>query len=1435
MKKHNKIRIFLSTCLVALATVFCGVLMSAAPVKANAEESGTLASTEFQTNGASVRVFRKNVDGTLKETDKTGIRFHVEMGAGYTVNGTPLLDEATLNEKNGAFKMADGYKTYTLVLPKSMLGGKDLTVENVESLGAVQIDTTGFWYSDKDGNWESVAYIYDIPAEKRTQVFSFRGVICDPNGNVVAMTDVAERHVAFVAKKSYDDTIAGNHNWGSMVEVAKKELLELIPTYELIYNVNGTETSETVLWGETPKNVPTFEIDNVGHVEKSAAWFDTTGSETIDLTAAMQYGNDRTLTLTASSSAEFQFTGVADYNNFTPEDTAYNGVKVYATLPKADFYTEAEWTNGTSKMVEIDAKAVKVEYQGTGTFNGLQGVWTLLEGSGSGAQVRLVFAFDSSTMKNGDKITVKAGSIFYYNGLMYTLTEDYTIDYSVVNGEENYGMFLGYLTNKDIVEMRNWIEPTNTDRKTIRVTFKNDLFINSAFSFVYDGQLPAGYDYPVYTQTEAGVKTEIAGGQYYWNDGEHTILELYGHAYENNVTLHGAPGTKLVQNGGYFIFEEEMYAYYNGSYWAIASEAGTFDESSFVGKAYYHDKIEDGKEAKEIRFTTKANGTTADRWFDSVVQLKVENMSKTQPYAVYFTSVDGTVTGLEDFIYHGQATANGYNNIFAIKDVEGMQAGETITIIAGSRFWAGAEYYTASDDVVFYYTGTAWVVGDGTANETIGEENFSVKNYNYFESNRNNVRMHFTTEFFNGAFGALYVEKGSVKVNDTAYTNLYYHGGGNMIFEIRGDSTGEIGQNAFVDRLVIEAGTKLWIGVDDIASTEPSCVEFTEMIEWIFVGKTMRDSSGNLFGYHWVIPNNTDIGREDLARVYNETDVGGQVRLQFNSGITKDSYLGFVAMDTSKGVPVVNGVAMPEKAYCFAGDVANLFEIRGGEYGTKSGDYVKVPAGSVWWTTQGSFTFTEEIYAVYNGSSWVCGLNTEEELNGTFDMDNIQSVDNEGATEIRIRIPRGISDTYYGPMAVDGTVTLTKANGTTIATTYGYWYGGNSGTYTENHSLIGLQAPNFNGSENGDVLTIKAGAKFIVANNGYHKVPSDISYIYQNGTWAPATGWAIKVVFTNATVSMNNTAITSGETLSLFHGEHKITVTPNSGYAITSVTGATNNFDGTYTINATSNMTVTFNTQQSIKLGANAISSINQYDETQYGADLMGVRMNMNPDAFVSITAIEYGWLWNGSVTSTVAGGVYHSSVFSTPHNFFELRFDTTNLKVGDEFKIAKGTVSYGAGANAYAIEWTEDIIGVWTGYDWRLNYNPTKAGDLDWNAVGIESMYSYSDIVDGKTLNYTIRMNVKNALFGGATVSGGFAVGNVTINGTAYTGSWTYHGAPHNILQISNWNYAKGDKLVIAAGTKIYIGNSYYVTTNTLTATCQADGTGAQWNFTIS
>ena len=201
MKKSvlKTLKICLTTCFAFLMLGAGALLASPASVEARAD--GTIASNVYQTDGASVRVFQRKTDEdgniTLKETSKQGIRFHVETGANFEVaSGTPLLDVNTKNELNGAYALADGYKTYTLVLPTRLLNG-DLTLSTEKVLA---IDTSEYWHLDEDENWESVAYIYNIPASMYTDNLSFRGIICDSNDNVIFQTEIAERSLIRLMK-----------------------------------------------------------------------------------------------------------------------------------------------------------------------------------------------------------------------------------------------------------------------------------------------------------------------------------------------------------------------------------------------------------------------------------------------------------------------------------------------------------------------------------------------------------------------------------------------------------------------------------------------------------------------------------------------------------------------------------------------------------------------------------------------------------------------------------------------------------------------------------------------------------------------------------------------------------------------------------------------------------------------------------------------------------------------------------------------------------------------------------------------------------------------------------------------------------------------------------------------------------------------------------
>ena len=1471
--KLNKVRTFLLTCIVSLAAVFGATLSYALakPVNANAE---TLSSTEYQTDGASIRVFQKNSDGSFTTTQRKGIRFHVEMGKNYAYNGKAILDLENTNE-NGSYVVNEGFKTYTLILPSRLLPESgDLTVDTEK---VMKLDTSGYWYPDDEGNLESVAYVYDVPLVWYTDEFTFRGIICtvDESGNetVVAsteITDTSKRILAQVAKLAYSDTKAAIDDttktyWGSEDNDNKAldEIDKFIPKYEITYKVGETTTTETVVWGEQPQSVPddiAFDEETLKALDYETKWYNEATNETVNLTEGLDLEISKLttpITLTQASALKFRLTGVADYNNFTVDSTLYSGVKLYATLPVGDIYTEDEIKNGSERMVALTTDTVKVELQKSGeettsAFT-IQGVWTLMEGKSDGAQMRLVFAFDSGTLEDGDKLIVKADSVFYVSGVMYKLTEDYAIDYTVVSGTEDYGMFLGYLHNSDIKMIENYTETVNGNlREVIRITFYDDLLINSTFKFVYDGTLPAGYDYPVYTLcNDTGVKQEITQGYYYWNEGKHTILELDGYAYHNNDELFGVPGIKIVQNGGYYIFEDAMYAYYTGKEWVVGAEKGRFGVNAFesIGENYTAG-------TQEIRFTTNDNttliaGGTTNRWFDAVRQMYVENMSD-QPYGVYHTSADKkTVTELEVFRYHGQADANnalGYNHIFAICDLIGTQAGEQITIVKDTRFWYGKDYFTATENINFYYNGANWIVGhDGTADEPITMDDFAGQNYEFYEKSTNKLRMHLNIEVFDGATGSLTIEKGSVTIGDTVYTDLYYHGDGNKIFEIIGNVTGDVtktlGEAAFETTLTIEKGTRLWMGT--------YCIEFNEELQWIYVGG--NHNAHGLAGdptNDWVPNANTNITNADITTMYNATDAGGEVRLGLKAGILTNAYYGFGIIDTDKGIPVVNGNGYGEHAF-FYGNQHNLIAVRGAEgeksYGAKTGDYIVIPKGSVWWTAQGTITFTEEIRGVFDGANWVYGFNTETDL-GSIPADDIQQVYKDGNNEIRIQIPLGYADTYYGPIAVDGQnqdasydITVTKADGTVVSAMFAYWYGGASGTYNASHSLLGIQATGIAADlTDGDLLTIKADTKFIFCTargtEGYYTFDKDVGYVYENGMWRSAEGWDVTFNFDHATVSVNGSDVQSGEAISLYSGAYNVTITPNSGYSITNVSNATNNLDGTYTVNVNANMNVTVTTKQSIKLAADAVSEIQVYAESGH----TGVRLNLSETAYPSLNNItgvsNYGATMNGT-TSVTSGLSPAEFAAGSTYNYFgeeagsllELRFDTANLVAGDTFTIAKGTVFNHANM-AYAIEFTEDIVGYWTGTAWILN--PVKAGDLDWNKVG--SVISYSDYKDGSPSSYTIRIFLTEELFGGATGQG-VATGNVTIDGTPYTGIWRYHGSGNKIVEISEWSYAQGQVLIIEKGTRIFIGSTYYETTNTLTATCQANGSGAQWTWSVS
>ena len=1400
-------KIFFTACFAFLAIGATALFASPTSKHAVAEETTvntTLASNVYQTNGASVRVFnnKKQEDGTRKlvETDKKGIRFHVETGAGYQIaENTPLLDVNTLNEKNGSYKLADGYKTYTLILPSRLLNG-DLTPATNK---VMKIDTTEYWFTDSNGNWESVAYVYNVPESMYTDPFSYRGIICKVDGEtetVVAQTEVSERALTYVAKMAYNDTIKEDHYWGSadLDDQAAPLIKQFVPTYSITYkdaegnNLLGEGKMEEVLWGDTPQNVP---------ANAQGSWYDTIASEEFNVNQTMSFTENRNLTLVTTSSNNFLLTGVAAQANYTVNETTYSGIKVYATLP----------TTGSAALAyntELDIEAVNTEYTGTGTFNGIEGVWTMQEGD----YMRLFFAFKEGTqLTAGDKILIKGDSVFYANGIMYKLTQDYTIDY---NGGSDYGMFLGYLYNSDVKSIYNYSE-TRKDANgkdytayVIRVEFHKDVLINSNYTFVYDGVLPEGAPSPVYLKCgDDGKTTEIAGGFYHWNDGKHKIIELNGYGCgANNDEIHGIAGTKIVQNGGYYIFNDNMYAYYNGSAWVNGKSIGSFGISEFAATGENYTQG-----TNEVRINTNS------RWWDTATQLTAENMSTTAAHAVYYTSVDGTVTPIPSFIFHGQEYTNssGTSNhqIFGIRETIGKQAGDTITIVNGTRFWNGNEYYTFSDtkDLVLYFNGSYWVVDhDGTPTGTLDSTSFTgqVKDFNGDGDGIVKTRFFLNSEIFN-TFNLVTVEGGSIKIRGMDYASLgfvvKYHAGGNKIIEIMKDVNTQAGLNAFIDTIVFEKGTRLW--------KDALCYEFSETVTFVYLGEVGLSGTqeSQALTSHWAQSINTDVTAADVTRIYN---FDTEIRVQFTSGILKNTYYGNTILDASTGLPIINGVeASIDGGFSYGTQNNSLFGIRNSGYGQNSGDTLIIPAGSVWWTTQGSITFTEEICAVYTSvgdSNWTFCHKNDTNL-GTIDVDKIASVYNDG-TEIRVKIPLEFSDTYYGYTFLDGEAYVAKkADGSTVSAAPLFWYGGQSTAYpNQDHSLIGFRG--IIGETDGDQFIIPAGTKlFILNGSGYHTFDKDVIYTFLNGSWQAGDLTAtVKTTVDNATVELPETDMFEGK-------EYTFTVAPESGYVISTVTANGTELtlvDGKYTFTAVrgeNNIVVTTKKLYTVTVIAGN-STVSGIANGEY-ADGTTVNFTVSPSTGYHVTSVTNATGSNGSYTVTISGNT--TITVNTEINTYTVTLTTTSANVSGVTNNMTVThdqeYSFTATANdGYGLA-SVTINGEEKGTSGSYSFKPTDNVKI---VVTAKKLYAVTwTNPDGATISVTANGSPISSgatvlegttLVVEATASKDYKVTNTSVSGATDNGDGTYTVTGATNITVTTENcLVEGTLITLADGTQ--------------------------------
>lgn len=941
----KKLKIFFTACFAFLAIGASALLASPVSQRAFAaeEESATLASTQYQTDGASVRVFnnKKQEDGTRKlvETDKKGIRFHVETGAGYQIaENTPLLDVNTLNEKNGSYKLADGYKTYTLVIPTRLLSGElSLATDKV-----MAIDTSEYWFADSDGNWESVAYIYNIPENMYTDEFSYRGIICDANGNQITQTSVETRTLTYVAKMAYKDTIDENSNyWGTadLDSQAAPLIKQFVPTYNVTYKVGEATTTEEVLWGDVPQQVPTENV--------KGAWYNETLCEKVDVSQPLTYDGSQDFTFTSSVAKTFVFTGVS-YTS--------NGFDVYATLPTKYFANNTSLNPSALDMVNGEGEKI------TPTA-----ISVMVEGEEANAKSRLCISFNYPDIENGDTLTILKTSNFYYSGAMYELEQDYTFTYN----NSKWELPLGYILQGDIISIVDFEE---NGEKNIRVTFHNDFLINGSATLSGD----------VYVRRAADNHTNkevIENGYYYWNQGNDKILELphgsqiYGKEDGDILTI--TAGTKLIQNNGFYEFSETITATFNGTgTWVLNTTETEITASEFISAAT---RSEDGYHYIDVQTNTNW-GVTAG------LTERLINIVINDGELVYHDTDNVHQFNPTRIEYHGYPAEDGSGTwqLLRIYIDRASLAGDWVTIPEGTEFWLGSTIFKLTEEVKSYFVGDP---NDSTSGVWVNNPTITdITKDNFTDIRWENTNLRFETDsIWSSAannkvvIDSTFIDGDGIVCEGAIYTNFFYYGGTNHLLELQG-----LNFTANGGSVTLEKGMILWLFNND-GSGYTGAYRLGEEI----TVKVSGAAGSSLYKDVELLR----VTQDKIASVENYNEHSGEIRFNLNDTLVSGIY----AAGNIEGSATLNGNPTT-MGFVYGGDGTSGYKgntivaFTGKGFGgnpfqaSAVGDRIVITAGTKIWLTSGYVLIAEDLIYVWNGSAYV----KEIENTVTFSIDSVE-------------------------------------------------------------------------------------------------------------------------------------------------------------------------------------------------------------------------------------------------------------------------------------------------------------------------------------------------------------------------------------------------------------------------------------------------------------
>lgn len=431
---------------------------------------------------------------------------------------------------------------------------------------------------------------------------------------------------------------------------------------------------------------------------------------------------------------------------------------------------------------------------------------------------------------------------------------------------------------------------------------------------------------------------------------------------------------------------------------------------------------------------------------------------------------------------------------------------------------------------------------------------------------------------------------------------------------------------------------------------------------------------------------------------------------------------------------------------------------------------------------------------------------------------------------------------------VDATKYTKKINGKTV-------YTAAVGYYSDWGGLNTLQFQIYNGS------TQKQEKSVAIINNTWTVIDT-IKDKYWNGsswvvpTWDSETSHTVTVNFSNATVKLGDTTLTSGNAVTVDNDKDcTLTVTPNSGYSLSKVMQGSTDLgtSGTYTLAAgTDDVTIDITTENSTEndyefyvtgyMNGNDLTTSNNYKFTKESNGIYTCTMTPTDHLYVTITDKNTGKVyWSASyeelsentysTKTVVESGGDKWGILGQANNEIKITFDITagisNGKIKWEYAVA----------DPVSVELNADLVDGSAAYIY--SYTDNETGNIVTNTD--ETVQS----VNAKPgTSVTFKAKSVDGYFPKWKFEGKFSTGDTytldasSVTGTTVTVYLTYEKIEnHNIIVASNkggnvsYTY-NGTAGTVADGTTSSAISVASNSTITLKANAVKDYVFSGWEF---